>query len=472
MSEEIAWLSAEALADGFRRRELSPVEVLQSTLVRLEQFNDRLNAFEVLDPEAAFEAAQESEARWMANVPLGPLDGIPTSLKDLVLAKGWPTRHGSLAVDQGSDEDSPPAARLREGGAVLIGKTTTPEFGWKALTDSPLSGITRNPWNTALSPGGSSGGAAASVAAGITAVAHGTDGGGSIRIPAAHCALVGFKPTWGRVPAWPNDSAYAAVSTGGPLARTVRDAALLLQVLAQPDARDWNALPHDPRNWLAEIEDGVAGLRIGVSLDLGKVEAEPEIVAAVQDAAALFATLGAKVEPVGPLIAPLQRDFGPLWLAGFAARLRQIPPDRWDLLDPGFRAAAEEGLGITLPAYEAAHAAKVRLGAQLQQWHQRHDLLLTPTSPVAAPPVETRYNTPDFPRWTKGAPYTLPFNLTGQPAASVPCGLTADGRPIGLQIVGAKYMDALVLRAARAFEEARGFPQPHSALRESLDRIG
>ena len=261
-------------------------------------------------------------------------------------------------------------------------------------------------------------------AAGVQPFNHGNDGGGSIRIPAAHTGLVGLKPSYGRIPQYPADSPFADVVSQGVLARSVLDTALVLNATAGPDPRDWRSLPAEGRDYTIGLDEGVRGWRIGLSLDFGHVKADPEVRALVEAAARRFEALGAHVEDVGPLIEPLQNSFEPLWIGSFATRFRQIPTQLHAKLDPGFRAAAEKGMAITLADYARSYEAKSKLARDMALWHQNYDLLLAPVTPTAAPPVETLYNSDAFPRWTKGAPYTLPFNLTGQPAASMPAGLT------------------------------------------------
>jgi aspartyl-tRNA(Asn)/glutamyl-tRNA(Gln) amidotransferase subunit A len=461
--QSLTWLSASELATLYRRRALSPVHVVDAMLERARQLQPHLNAFVLIDEERARSAARASEERWQQGASLSPLDGAPTTIKDTTPVKGWPTRNGSHATDETPAQESAPVVeRLERAGVVLLGKSTTPEFGWKALTDSPLRGITRNPWNLGHTPGGSSGGASALTAAGINPFNHGNDGGGSIRIPAAHTGLVGLKPSFGRVAQYPADGPFSDVVSQGVLARTVLDTALALTLTAGPDPRDWRSLPTESRDYEVGLEQGVRGLKVGLSLELGRVKADPEVRTLVAQAAKHFEALGAVVEDVGPLIEPLQPLFEPLWLGSFATRLRQIPSQLHGKLDPGFRAAAEKGMGITLADYARSYEARSRLARQLALWHAKYDLLLAPVTPTAAPPVEMLYNSEAFPRWTKGAPYTLPFNLTGQPAASMPAGLTESGLPVGLQIVGPPRADALVLRAMRAYESASGWtwPQP------------
>jgi aspartyl-tRNA(Asn)/glutamyl-tRNA(Gln) amidotransferase subunit A len=471
--QSLPWLSASELATRYRRRELSPVHVVDGMLERARQLQPSLNAFVLIDEERARTAARASEERWRQATPLSPLDGVPTTIKDTTPVRGWPTRNGSHSTDETPAlESAPVVERLEAAGLVLLGKSTTPEFGWKALTDSPLQGITRNPWNPGHTPGGSSGGASALTAAGINPFNHGNDGGGSIRIPAAHTGLVGLKPSFGRIAQHPADSPFSDVVSQGVLARSVLDTALALNLTAGPDARDWRSLPHEARDYTVGLEEGVRGLKFGLSLDLGHVKADPEVRALVSDAARHFEALGATVEDVGPLIAPLRESFEPLWIGSFAIRLRQIPTQLHGKLDPGYRAAAEKGMSITLADYARAYEARGRLARELALWHEKYDLLLAPVTPTAAPPVETQYNSETFPRWTKGAPYTLPFNLTGQPAAAMPAGLTQAGLPVGLQIIGPARADALVLRAMRACESASGWEWPRPGVVKALASTG
>jgi aspartyl-tRNA(Asn)/glutamyl-tRNA(Gln) amidotransferase subunit A len=468
----LAWLSAAQLTTLYARGELSPVDAVEAMLARAAKLQPHLNAFVLIDETGARAAAKASQERWHKGAPLSPLDGVPTTIKDTTAVKGWPTRYGSHATDETSAaENAAVVDKVLAAGMVVLGKSTTPEFGWKALTDSPLQGTTRSPWNLKHSPGGSSGGASSLTAAGVNPFNHGNDGGGSIRIPAAHTGLVGLKPSYGRIAQYPADSPFADVISQGVLARSVHDSALALNALAGPDPRDWRSLPADPRDYTVGLEEGVRGLRLGLSLDFGHVMADPEVRALVAAAARRFEEAGAVVEDVGPLIEPLQNSFEPLWIGSFATRLRQIPTQLHGKLDPGFRAAAEKGLAITLADYAKAYEAKSKLARDMALWHGKFDLLLSPVAPTAAPPVETLYNSDAFPRWSKGAPYTLPFNLTGQPAASMPAGLTAAGLPVGLQIVGAARADHLVLKAMRAYESAAGWTWPQPRVLDALAKL-
>jgi aspartyl-tRNA(Asn)/glutamyl-tRNA(Gln) amidotransferase subunit A len=460
-TQDLALLSATEMVARFQDRSLSPVEATRAALDRIERFNARLNAYCLMDAEGALAAAKASEARWMKGAPLGPVDGVPTSVKDLVLAKGWPTRRGSKTTTADpAPEDAPSVARLKESGAVLLGKTATPEFGWKGVTDSPLTGITRNPWDESRTPGGSSGGASAAAAAGMGALHIGTDGGGSIRIPASFAGIFGIKASFGRVPAWP-PSPFASVSHLGPMTRTVGDAALMLTVLARPDSRDWYALPAETRDWTTGLEDGVRGLTLAFAPTLGQAPVDPEVAASVAAAARRFEELGAIVEEAAPPLQDSQAVFAAHWFPAAAVLIDSIPADKRPLIDPGLRAIAEQGARMSLIDHLKAVRAREAMGMAMGEFHRRYDLLLLPTMPMPAfqagqeCPVDSANR-----RWTDWTPFTYPFNLTRQPAASVPCGFSKSGLPIGLQIVGRLYDDATVLRAARAFERLAPFPMP------------
>ena len=470
MSDHLStWISAAELTTLYARRELSPVEVVDVMLERASKLQPLLNAFVSIDTDGARATAKACELRWREGKPLSPLDGVPTTIKDTTPVKGWPTRYGSHATDETpAGENAPVVDRFQAAGVILLGKSTTPEFGWKALTDSPLQGTTRSPWNLKHSPGGSSGGASALTAAGINPFNHGNDGGGSIRIPAAHTGLVGLKPSYGRIAQHPADSPFADVVSQGVLARTVRDTALALNVLAGPDPRDWRSLPAGSRDFTVGLDAGVRGWKIGLSLDFGHVKADPEVRDLVAAAAKRFEELGAHVEDVGPLIDPLQNSFEPLWIGSFATRLRQIPTQLHAKLDPGFRAAAEKGLAVTLADYAKSYEAKSKLARDLSLWHRKYDLLLTPVTPTAAPTVETLYNSEAFSRWTKGAPFTLPCNLTGQPAASMATGITKAGLPVGIQLIGPPRADHIVLRAMRAYEGVASWAWPQPKVLQTL----
>lgn len=457
--DDLSALSADDLVDAYRCKALSPVEVVSAVLERIQLLNHRINAFAWLDADAALLSARESERRWQHGDPLGALDGVPVTLKDLILVKGWPTLRGSKAVGprQRWDEDAPSAARLRAQGAVILGKTTTSEFGWKSLADSPLTGTTCNPWSLAHSPGGSSGGAAVAAALGFGTLHVATDGGGSTRIPAAYCGVFGFKPTFGRVPAYP-PSQNGTLFHVAPMTRSVVDAARLLDVITQPDIRDCNALPYQATSWTTGLDDGVRGLRIAFSPMLGYAKVDPEVQTIIDAAAKVFIDLGASVELVDPGIEDPIAIFHTLWSSGAAKLLAGLTPENRLLTEPGLQALAEHGRTIDALAYLQALDRRETLGRHFNAFHQTWDLLLTPTTAGPAPRIDAPPD--DLTARPITSPFTYPFNLTQQPAASVPAGLTANGLPIGLQIVGAKHADAKVLRAARAFEAVRPFPRP------------
>jgi aspartyl-tRNA(Asn)/glutamyl-tRNA(Gln) amidotransferase subunit A len=462
MTDSPALMSATELLRRYRDGSLSPVEATKAALDRIERFNPRLNIFNLVDAEGALKAAKESEERWRLDLPRGRLDGVPVSIKDILLTKGWPTLRGSKAVDpkQDWDQDAPSVARLKEHGAILLGKTTTPEFGWKGVTDSPLTGITRNPWNPERTPGGSSGGSAAALAAGMGALAIGTDGGGSIRIPAGFTGVVGHKPSFGRVPAWPL-SPFGTLAHVGPMARSVADAALMLTVMAEPDTRDWYALPDDRADYSRSFDDDLSGLKIAFSPNLGGHPVDPEIARLVAAAVKRFAELGAEVEEQEPDLQASAQVFRVLWFAGAANLLRGFTRDQQALMDPGLLEVAAEGAGYPLSEYLDAVKQREAIGGAMNRFHETYDLLLTPSLPIPAfaAGLERPPGSPTA-RWVDWTPFSYPFNLTQQPAISVPCGLTGEGLPAGLQIVGPRYADALVLRAARAYEACAPFAMP------------
>ncbi len=457
MSKEPHEMTAAELSAAFASRDLSPVEVTEACLGRIEALNSQINAFCHVDPGTSLAQAEKSEERWTAGEPLSPLDGVPVGVKDLLWTKGWATLRGSLTVDPKGpwEEDAPTVARLREAGAVLIGKTTTPEFGWKGSTDSPFAGITRNPWNKDKTPGGSSGGSSAALAARFCPLALGTDGGGSIRIPASFAGVYGLKPSFGRVPAYPL-SPFGTVAHVGPMSRTVLDSAMLLNVIAKPDARDWHSLPYVPTDYAAEIETPMRGKRIAFSPRLGyATKVLPEVETLVAAAVKRFEKMGAHVELVDPADEDPSRIFQVLWWSGAAFLLGDLPEEKKKLLDPGLRRMAEEGARFTTKEYLAASLARGAYGSKLRQFMERYDFLLTPSIATAAFDVGMLSPLDDDGRaWMQWTPFSFPFNLTQQPAASVPCGFTKDGLPVGLQIVGRMYDDAGVLAASYAYELA------------------
>jgi len=422
------------------------------------RLNPGLNAFAVLNP-GALQAAGESASRWRSGRPIGSLDGVPCTVKDLVDLAGFPTRRGSRTTGaEPAADDAPMVAGLKAAGAVILGKTTTTEFGWKSPGDCPLHGITRNPWNTAYTTGGSSSGAGAAGAAGFGPLHIGTDAGGSVRIPAAWCGLVGLKPTYGRIPQWPA-SAFASVSCAGPMTRTVRDAALMFGAMARWDLRDPFCLPDDPRDWLDGIETGVAGLSVGVLSSPGfDAPLDADGRAAVEQAAQILADAGACVEAAEADLPDTSSVFGRVWGSALARLVARLPAHLAGLLDPGIRQVAAELGGMSAIEFMDAEELRAAAAHAMARLHQKFDLLLCPTVPAGPPLADAPVVDPVRALWTQWAPWTFTFNLSRQPAMTVPMGLRADGLPNSVQIAAAQFRDDLVLRAGRAIELAQPFP--------------
>jgi aspartyl-tRNA(Asn)/glutamyl-tRNA(Gln) amidotransferase subunit A len=456
----IADLSCSEMSLAYRRGKLSPVEVARDCLTRIDA-QHRLNAFMPLEPERALADAAQSEKRWRAGSPLGAIDGVPTTIKDNIWAKGWPTRRGSKTSDPApAQADAPATARLREQGAVILGKTCMPEYGWIGVCHSPLTGITRNPWNPDHTPGGSTGGGAVAALLGLGVLHLGTDGAGSLRIPAAFTGVFGFKPSYGLVPAHP-PSALNVLAHQGPITRRVADAAQMLSVIAQPDARDMTAWNTPAPDFSKGLDAGVRGLRVAFSARLGQdFRLDSEIEAAARKAARALEEQGAIVEEADPPLARTREMIQAMWWPVMTMLADAAGPKRAEM-DPGLLKLAELGKHFTVGDYVAAYTERTELHQAMLAFHQRYDLLLTPSMPVTALKVglETTEDGVYGADWTGWSPYTYPFNLTQQPAASVPSGLARNGLPMGVQIVGAPRADATVLRAAHVIEQALPMPR-------------
>ena len=449
-SSDIFKLDAHELSALYKAKKLSPVEVTNSILTRIEKLQPQFNAYRYIDNVGALANAKASELRWGQGKPLSRLDGIPAAIKDLLHVSGWPTRKGSLATSPACvAEDSPVAARLREGGAVLLGKTQTAEFGWKGLTETKLGGITHNAWNPDYASSGSSGGAAVAAALGLGAIQIGTDGGGSIRAPAAVNGVFGFKPSYGRVAGYPS-ALNGNLFHIGPLTRSVRDAALIFNTIAAPDVRDWTSLPRDGRDWSLELDNlklNLRGLRIAFSPTLYRTQVHSDIAAAVKKAAAVFAQQRAIVEEIFINV----EDPSPI-LSVFASErsarlIRDIGEKGLEVIDPDIRASVQRAQSYSISDLVDAQEKRAALAVYFRKFHQNYDLLITP---IQSQPVPKLGIAPQV-------PFLSVFNLTQQPAASLPVGFDSNGLPIGLQIVGPYLSDALVLRAARAFELVKPF---------------
>jgi aspartyl-tRNA(Asn)/glutamyl-tRNA(Gln) amidotransferase subunit A len=422
--------------------------------------NGAVNAYCLLDETTTLSCAAESEARYQRGEPKGLLDGVPVAVKDVFLTPMWPTLRGSRVADAAASlgKEASAVRNLDRHGYVPLGKTTTPELGWKGVTDSPLSGISRNPWDPEKTPGGSSGGSGAAVALGMGPLALGTDAGGSIRIPAGFCGVVGHKPTFGEVPHWPG-SPFGTLAHAGPMAWTVADAALMMNVLTGADPRDPHAAPRRGVDYLAAIEGGIegglGGLKIAYSPTLGYVDVRRDVADAVRRAVTVLEDLGAVVVETDPGFTDPLAAFGHLFYGGAANALRDIGPKKRALMDRQLVSVAEKAAQRTMLDYLAAVNERNALSERMALFHQRYDLLVTPTLPITAftagREVPEDWHSTRWPSWT---PFSYPFNMTGQPALSVPCGFDGNGLPIGLQLVGARFADELVLRAGHAYQRA------------------
>ncbi len=467
---ELCYSSAVEIAGWIRRKEISPVEVVRIFIERIEALNPKLNAFCTPTFETAMAEAGKAEKAVMDGKRLGPLHGVPYSIKDLIYTKGVRTMRGSRIYEHFiPEEDAIVVERLRRAGGIMMGKTTTPEFGFKGMTDSPVTGITRNPWDLDTTPGGSSGGAAAQVAAGMTPLAVGTDGGGSIRIPASFAGIYGLKPTYGRVPMYPLSS-LDLLSHAGPMTRTVADAALMLSVMAGPHPADPLCLEKKPEDYPGRLNKGIKGLKVAWCPDLGFVPAvDKEVAAIAENAARAFEELGCRVEELRETgFKDTMSIHSPLWLGGLAGMLGTHLPEWETKMDPLLVSWTKVGLTLSVVDYVQAQIRRNELREKMRRFFEKYDLLLTPTLPVTAfragvSAQEGLMDSPvDYRNWS---PFTAIFNLTHLPAASVPAGFTGKGLPVGLQIAGRRFADLTVLQASAAFEAIR----PWAHIRPQVD---
>ncbi|MEW6123259.1 MAG: amidase family protein [Pseudomonadota bacterium] len=457
MSAEFDTMSAMELRRRIAARDISPVDVTRRALDKARATQDSLNAFFFLMPEEALAAARVAEDAVMKGAPLGPLHGLPFSAKDLMAVGGKPYASGSRAMaDNVAAADAPAVERAKAAGGILIGKTTTSEFGCKPVADSPLTGVTRHPWNLEKTPGGSSAGAAASVAAGITPFALGTDGGGSIRIPCSFSGLAGLKGHFGRVPVWPT-SATPTLAHVGPIARSMEDAALLFSAIAGPDLRDPFGVAGPVPDVLGAARASVAGLKVAYSPTLGYARPDPEVVEITRRAARTLQDLGCHVDEVESVF---DTDPADQWTAEFYAgvgiRLRSFVETQRDLLDPAVADVLEGALSQEMRAYYTSVFARYALREKMRLFFERYDVLVSPVLPVTS--LDAGVNVPaslpdrNLVSWVF---YTYPFNLTGQPAGTVCAGIASDGMPVGLQVVGRAYGEDLVVRVASAYERTQ-----------------
>jgi Asp-tRNA(Asn)/Glu-tRNA(Gln) amidotransferase A subunit family amidase len=470
---DLCYTSALDLGRMIRAGEISPVEIATTVLERIDRPNRTLNAFLTVTPELALEGARASEARARKGELLGPLDGIPISIKDLEPLAGVRCTYGSKwTEDNIATEDGASVARIRAAGGVLLGKTNTPHFGYKDMCDNFLGEPCKNPWKLDRTSGASSGGAGASVAAGLGPVAHGSDGAGSVRIPSALCGIFGLKPSFGRVPYSPAADYWGGRSHVGPMTRTVRDAAMLLGVMAGPSDRDPLSIDGPVPDFLSLVEGDLKGLRVVWSPDLGYAPVDPEVRHLAEAAARRFVEFGCTVEERNPAWDDPYEFHRILYHVGVGARIVDRAHEHPDWIEPTMRVMLEDGARYSAFEFQQANLKRSVFYNQARAWFEDVDLLLTPQMPVGAWSFEPGLD--EGPKSIGGVTprsmfdrlhFTYPFNLTNQPAATVPCGFTADGLPVGLQIVGRWHDDATVLRAAACFEAA----QPWAHHRPDLD---
>ena len=458
--KEICWMTALELTEAISGGEISPVDVLDAVMEQVKRYNPELNAIVTLTGESAIESAKKAEKMVRKGEKLGPLLGVPVTLKDLVFTKGVRTTFGSKLYENFvPDEDAVLVERLKKAGAVIIGKTNVPEFGLIPVTDNLIFGPTRNPWDKSKTSGGSSGGAATAVAAGMGPLASGSDGGGSIRIPSSLCGVYGFKPSFGRVPSYPRLPGWETMDCPGPIARTVSDAALMLDVIAGPDDRDRFSLPGIDVSYLETLDNGIEGSRIAYSPDLGYAVVDQEVEKQTRKAAFSFDKLGCEVTEIKPDLFDMQYELITMVIAETITANEEHLEEWKEKIYPLYLSYLELEETFSIRDVVRVQYKREELWGKMRKIFENYDFLLTPTTAVPAfklekggtmGPTEIAGETVGPVGWIA---FTYPFNFTGQPAASVPCGFTGDGLPVGLQIVGSRYDDDGVLRASKAFEK-------------------
>ncbi|HLW47854.1 MAG TPA: amidase family protein [bacterium] len=459
-ADDLCFKPALELDRLIRAGDVSPVEITDAVLARIDRLNPSLAAYITVSADLARAQAREAEARARRGARRGPLDGIPYSIKDLEDTAGVRTTYGSKWFERHVPaEDGAVAGRLRAAGGIFVGKTNTPHFGHKDMSDNFIGPPCRNPWRLDRTSGGSSGGAAAAVAAGLGPLAHGSDGAGSIRCPASLCGVVGVKPSLGRVPYHPSPDHWAARSHNGPITRTVRDAALMLSALAGPDPRDPLSIDAPPQDYVAGCDGDLRGLRVAWSPDLGCLPVAREVRVITEAAARQFADLGCALEAPTVRWPDMREPHRAIWEVGVGARHQDRAREHPDWIEPSLMRMVVDAGRISALEYGRALLARTPFYQAVHRFFEEYDLLLTPTMPVAAWPVEPDSSAViegrEAPTLLERLTFTFPFNLTGQPAATVPCGWTEEGLPVGLQIIGRWHADGTVLRAAAAFEALR-----------------
>lgn len=472
MRDELAYMPATELRAAIVSGDLSSVEVTRDCLNRIDRHDGKINAFSEVTPALAMSMAAAADAALRRGDPPKPLHGIPVTIKDLFDLRGYVTARGSCSPAVVAKSDSPVTERLRAAGAVILGKTTTSEFGWTGVSRSPLTGITHNPWRQGFNAGASSAGAGAAAAAGFGPLHQGSDGAGSIRMPSHFSGVFGLKPTWGTIPQLPVRNSDQ-VSHVGPMARSVADAALFLNATAGPHPFDYTCRATREADYLEGLDQDVWGLRIAYSPDLGHARVDSEVADVVENAVTVFESAGCRVEEQTPEWGPAGPELGRFFWSVHETPLAHLLEDWREQMDPGLVACIEAGQGHSAADYMTMRAAKLDYIEKQHRFMADWDLLLTPAVSVSAFPADRLQpeHWPDHPwDWMSWAEFCYPFNMSGLPAASVPCGFTAPvgdrgGLPVGLQIVGRRGADHTVLRAAATFERA----QPWADKRPPMD---
>ncbi|MBI3735609.1 amidase [Candidatus Sumerlaeota bacterium] len=470
--DEICFTPAVKLAKMIAKRRISPVEVTDAFLDRIERINPKLNAYVTLLPEQARKQARAAERAIGRGKKLGKLHGLPISIKDLAWTRGVRTTSGSrVFADRVPECDAPVVERLLGAGAIHLGKTNTPEFGWVAITDNEVFGKTNNPWNPEYTTSGSSGGAAAAQAAGLAALSHGSDGGGSIRHPASFCGVFGFKSTFGLIPRHAGVDGWPTLSHNGPITRTVADAALMLDVMCGYDARDMMSAPLPPQKFLKNLQRNLKGLRVAWSTDMGFCEVDPRVRRGFEKAIPAFKEIGCKLQNSFPDVRDSREIFkGVMFAEAVAAEFGYIGPDGTSKMNAELTKFIWKRRDILARDYLAAMEKRHAMYSRVEAFMRDVDILVTPT--MAIPPFKHPKDMSEYPHTVNGVevsstgwqPFTFPFNLTQQPAATLPCGFTDDGLPIGLQVVGRRFEDLLVMQLCAAFEQARPWADKRPSL--------
>lgn len=465
--DDICFATTSQLRSLIQSKQASPVEVMQAVVNRIERLEPQLNAFAHLEADAAMDQARVAEAAVMKGAATGAMHGMPVTVKDLARVAGMPMARGShMEAGNISDEDAPFVQRLKSAGAIVLGKTTTSEFGWKGVSQSPLTGITHNPWAHGMNAGASSAGAGAAAAAGYGPLHQGSDGAGSVRMPAHFCGIYGLKPSFGRVPLAPVQS-NDLTSHLGPMTRTVEDSALMMEVMSGPHPLDHFSL-EDPSPGFDKIGDAsMKDRKIAWSPDLGHARVDPEVAELTRTAMQAFQDMGAHVEEVTPEWGPQGPELIRFFWAAHELTYRSMLPEWGDKMDPGLVACINSAADVSAEQYIRMRTRKMAYISAIHSFFEDYDFLLTPAVSVAAFPAD-QLMPADWPQhdwdWLQWAEFSYPFNMSHNPAASIPCGFTKAGLPVGLQIVGKRMADVAVLQASKAFETARPWADKRPSL--------